>query len=87
MSEASQHPTHGWTHLGQAVHARTKDHLPTQNAYGRFNKRLAIFVTEKVGTMTCAYVFSLIAFCPCRPFCRDSTCSPTCSRAGWSKPA
>ena len=63
MTDRSQHPTHGWTHLGQAVHAHTKDHLPTDTTYARFNKRLAIFVTDKVGTMTCAYVFSIIAFC------------------------
>ena len=26
-----------------------------------FNKKLALFVTEKVGTMTCAYLFALMA--------------------------
>ena len=26
-----------------------------------FNKQVALFVTEKVGTMSCAYVFALIA--------------------------
>ncbi|GAC1375706.1 MAG: hypothetical protein NVS3B21_36610 [Acidimicrobiales bacterium] len=55
-------PTHGWTALGQAVHARTLDHLPTHNGYARFNKWLAIKVTTGVGSMTCAYIFSLLAF-------------------------
>ena len=27
-----------------------------------FNKQVAIFVTEKVGTMFCAYLFAVIAF-------------------------
>ena len=27
-----------------------------------FNKQVALFVTEKVGTMSCAYVFAIIAF-------------------------
>ena len=26
-----------------------------------FNKKIALFVTEKVGTMTCAYLFALMA--------------------------
>jgi len=26
-----------------------------------FNKQIALFVTEKVGTMTCAYLFALLA--------------------------
>ncbi|HVA09327.1 MAG TPA: hypothetical protein VNG12_21555 [Acidimicrobiales bacterium] len=58
---ATTQPTHGWTSLGQAVHANTLDHLPTNNAYSRFNKWLAIKVTTGVGSMTCAYVFSLLA--------------------------
>ena len=58
---ATRHPTHGWTRLGQAVHARTFDHLPTNNGYARFNKWLAIKVTAGVGSMTCAYIFSVLA--------------------------
>ena len=27
-----------------------------------FNKQVALFVTEKVGTMSCAYLFAVIAF-------------------------
>ena len=58
---ATPQPTHGWTKLGQAVHAHTIDHMPTNNAYARFNKWLAIKVTTGVGSMTCAYIFSVIA--------------------------
>ena len=58
---ATRKPTHGWTKLGQAVHAHTLDHMPTHNAYARFNKWLAVKVTAGVGSMTCAYIFSVIA--------------------------
>ena len=54
-------PAHGWTRQGLAVCARTFDHLPTHNAYARFNKWLAIKVTTGVGSMTCAYIFSVLA--------------------------
>jgi len=59
-SEHNQ-PTHGYTHLGQAVHARTKDHLPAGTAYQRLNKRLALLLTDNVGTMTCFWLFCLIS--------------------------
>ena len=29
---------------------------------GELNKKVALFITEKVGTMSCAYLFALIAF-------------------------
>jgi hypothetical protein len=61
LDNATPNPTHGWTKLGQAVHAHTLDHMPTHNAYARFNKWLAIKVTTGVGSMTCAYIFSVIA--------------------------
>jgi hypothetical protein len=61
VASGTTEPTHGWTKLGQAVHARTFDHLPTHNAYARFNKWLAIKVTTGVGSMTCAYIFSVLA--------------------------
>lgn len=54
-------PAHGWTKLGHAVHARAVDHLPGDTAYARFNKWVAIKVTTGVGSMTCAYVFSMVA--------------------------
>jgi hypothetical protein len=56
-------PTHGYTKGGKAVHGKTIDHLPTDTAYARFNKKFATFLTEKVGTMTCFYIFCLLALC------------------------
>ena len=62
MTETARiRPAHGWTRQGLAVCARTFDHLPTHNAYARFNKWLAIKVTTGVGSMTCAYIFSVLA--------------------------
>lgn len=62
MTTADQHaPTHGFTRLGQAVHKRTVDHLPTDTGYQRFNKRLALFITQNIGTMTCFWLFCVIS--------------------------
>ena len=62
MTTADQNaPTHGFTRLGQAVHKRTVDHLPTGTAYQRFNKRLAMLITENIGTMTCFWLFCVIS--------------------------
>ena len=57
----NEHPVHGFTRLGQAVHKRTVDHLPTDSAYQRLNKSVAIALTKYVGTMTCFWVFCLLA--------------------------
>jgi hypothetical protein len=54
-------PTHGFTKLGQAVHKRTVDHLPSESRYQRLNKAVAISLTKYVGTMTCFWVFCLLA--------------------------
>jgi hypothetical protein len=62
MSDTATHaPTHGFTRLGHPVHAKTTDHLPSDTAYARFNKKVAVAITDKVGTMSCAWVFSVIA--------------------------
>ena len=62
MTTADQNaPTHGFTRLGQAVHKRTVDHLPTGTAYQRFNKKLAMLITENIGTMTCFWLFCVIS--------------------------
>ena len=37
------------------------DQHPTGNAFSRFNTRLGLTITTLVGTMVCAYVFSIIA--------------------------
>jgi len=54
-------PTHGFTKLGQAVHKRTIDHLPSNTGYQRFNKRVALSLTAVVGTMTCFWLFCVLA--------------------------
>ena len=56
-----KHPVHGFTRLGQAVHKRTIDHLPTESRYQRLNKAVAIALTKYIGTMTCFWVFCLLA--------------------------
>jgi len=54
-------PHFGFTELGHPLHLRTLDYQQANSAYQRFNKKLAAAVTKKVGTMTCAYFFSLLA--------------------------
>jgi hypothetical protein len=60
-AKAHHRPTFGFTRLGHAVHARTVDHLPDNTPYARFNKRLALLLTRNVGTMTCFWIFCIIA--------------------------
>lgn len=43
------------------VHARTVDHLPDGSGYQRFNKKIAIYLTKNVGTMTCFWLFCLLS--------------------------
>jgi len=57
----SDTPTHGYTESGQAVHAVTADHHPAKTRYQQFNKVVATRVTAFVGSMTCAYIFCLLA--------------------------
>jgi len=59
----TRRPTHGWTHHGHEVHGKTLDHLPDDTAYARFNKKVAVRVTKMVGSMTCAWVFCVLALC------------------------
>ena len=54
-------PHFGHAGHGLPVHRKSVDHLPEHSAYARLNKRLAVTVTDKIGSMTCAWVFSLIA--------------------------
>jgi hypothetical protein len=56
-------PKHGWTKDNKPVHGKVTDHLPEHNGFAKFNKKLAIFITDKVGTMNCAYIFSILALC------------------------
>jgi hypothetical protein len=59
----SNEPHYGRVH-GLPVHLHVRDHLkpaPGDSAYARFNKRVALGVTTGVGSMTCAWVFCLLA--------------------------
>jgi hypothetical protein len=60
MAPGQRQPTHGYTNHGQPVHKRTVDHLPTNTAYQRLNKKLALIITNNVGTMTCFWIFCVI---------------------------
>jgi hypothetical protein len=60
-TKARHRPTFGFTKHGHAVHGKVTDHLPTHNAYARFNKRIALLITNNVGTMTCFWLFCVIA--------------------------
>jgi hypothetical protein len=55
------HPAFGFTRHGHAVHAKTTDHLPDNTPYARFNKRFALLITANVGTMTCFWLFCVLA--------------------------
>jgi hypothetical protein len=55
------HPHWGHTKLGDAVHKRAWDHHEDDTPYQRFNKTVAIAITNFVGSMTCAWVFCVLA--------------------------
>jgi hypothetical protein len=59
--KAHHMPAFGFTKHGHPVHAKTTDHLPTHSAYARFNKRVALLITENVGTMSCFWLFCVLA--------------------------
>jgi hypothetical protein len=40
---------------------KVADQLPRDSPYARFNAFLAVKITDGVGTMTCAYIFAVIA--------------------------
>jgi hypothetical protein len=54
-------PHFGHTKHSLPVHRLAVDHLPAHSAYTRFNKRVAIATTRFVGSMTCAWLFCVIA--------------------------
>jgi hypothetical protein len=60
-TKARHLPTFGFTKHGHAVHGKVTDHLPTHSAYARFNKRIALLITNNVGTMTCFWLFCVVA--------------------------
>jgi hypothetical protein len=56
-----RHPHFGHTKTGLPVHQKAWDHHPLNNAYDAFNKHVAIKITDFVGSMTCAWIFSVLA--------------------------
>lgn len=56
-------PKFGFTKSGKAVHESVQDHHPIETRYQRFNKAVAIWLTEKVGTMTCFWIFCCLSLC------------------------
>ena len=54
-------PHFGFTRHGFPVHLHTIDHHPSATRYQRFNRAVAVRVTSGVGSMTCAYIFGVIA--------------------------
>jgi hypothetical protein len=60
-TKARHLPAFGFTKHGHAVHAHVTDHLPTHSPYARFNKRFALLITNNVGTMTCFWLFCVVA--------------------------
>ena len=51
----------GRTRHGLPVHLQGVDHLPVHSAYARLNKQVALGITGFVGSMTCAWIFCLLA--------------------------
>lgn len=57
-------PHWGFTrHHNLPVHARTIDHMPSGNAYQRFNKRVAVLLTKAMGSMTAFWIFTILCIC------------------------
>lgn len=56
-------PHFGFTRYGLAVHAQVVDHLPADTIYQRVNKKIALWITSHVFTMTCFWLFNLLALC------------------------
>jgi hypothetical protein len=44
------------------VHLNTHDYHKADTAYSRFNKKVAIWLTQKIGTMTTFWIFLFLAF-------------------------
>ena len=60
---STHHPHFGFTKTGRAVHQHTVDHHPDGSPYQRFNRAVALLLTRSVGTMTCFWLFCLLALC------------------------
>ena len=56
-------PRFGFTQLNAPVHAAVSDYHAAGSLYQRFNKKVALGITRYVGTMTCFWVFCILALC------------------------
>ena len=61
MNADRQSPGFGYTKLGDAVHKTTADYHRIDTGYQKFNKRMALWLANNIGTMTCFWVFCLLA--------------------------
>lgn len=57
----SSEPHFGSTQHGLPVHHDTWDYHVISTRYARFNKRVAANITKNVGTMTCFWMFTVLA--------------------------
>jgi len=57
----SKEPTHGYTKSGQPIHALTADYHKTGTFFQKVNSKFGLKVTLVVGTMWCAYLFTILA--------------------------
>jgi hypothetical protein len=55
------HPHFGHTRAGKPVHQHIHDYHPDGTAYQRFNKRVAIWLTRNVGSMTAFWLFTVLS--------------------------
>lgn len=53
--------THGHTRNGRPVHRHTIDFHRADTAYQRFNKAVAAWLTDNVGSMTCYWIFTVVS--------------------------
>ena len=61
IENGHHHPAFGFTKHGHPVHSKVTDHLPEHNAYARFNKHVALLITNNIGTMSCFWLFCVVA--------------------------
>lgn len=54
-------PYHGYTKAGHAVHAKVSDYHKADTVYARFNKRIALWLVNHIGTMTCFWLFTVLS--------------------------
>lgn len=62
------HPVRTWHHIGQAISLRGL--VADVSRANGINAKIAVFLTNIVGSMWCAYVFAIIALLGLRPALR-----------------